>query len=132
MKLKDKKIIVSNEIEFWNKWIKFMGIHLPDVPVENLPNKPLADLERFIYATALSMNQEEPFMGQAMYKLIEDTGQTKETFSSYKYNLKKKGWLLSKGQLTPAIVPIRKAVKLEISNGIKPNIALIYTICACD
>lgn len=132
MKLKDKKINVKTEIEFWDKWIKFMGIHLPDMPISNFPVKPLAGLERYIYATALSMHQDEPFMGQAMYKLIEDTGQTKETFSSYKYNLKKKGWLLSKGQLNPVVVPIRKAIKAEMEKGIKPNITLIYTICACE
>lgn len=132
MKLKDKKVNVSNEVEFWNKWLQFMGIHLPEEEVEGIPNKPLADLERFIFSTALAMPQDEPFMGQAMYKLIELSGQTKEAFSSYKYNLKKKGWLEGKGNLTPSIVNIRKAIKAEIEKGIKPNIVLIYNICACD
>lgn len=130
----DFQIKCENDYEVWDMWLKFLGIH-------NIQQRePLPDLLRHIYATAMTIPHEEPFMGNGMHELQKvlnknefngkSLAMTNATFAAYKRNIKTKGWLNDNGSLIKSIKDMKKQYLADSEKGIK-SISLIYKICVC-
>lgn len=130
MKLKDIEIKVKTEVEFWEQFLKFKGAHISTLPKEDTPNALLPDLQRKVYATALSMPQDVPFDGYAMTELANLLGIKKTVLGTYRREIQKKGWLTKDHRFTTEIQTIRQAYKKEASIGIH-SVAFIYKLCIC-
>nr|HPQ79375.1 hypothetical protein [Candidatus Dojkabacteria bacterium] len=90
----------------------------------------LPDLQRRVYATALSMPQDVPFDGHAFTELANVLGIKKTVLGTYRREIQKKGWLTKDYKFPTEIQAIRQAHKKEASQGIN-SIAFIYKLCIC-
>ena len=127
----DLMIKAQNDYEFWDTWVKFMGL---------FKDKPLPDLQRHVYVVGLCLKQDEPFCGQAMHQLIKELNVIPyqnnvyeidaPTFATYKNKIKNKGWLNKDGTLLKSIADVRKVYQEESLKGVK-SISLLFKLCVC-
>jgi len=127
MRLKDVEVKVKTEQEFWEQFIKFKGAHITS---NKGPNKLLADLQRKLYAEAMSMPQDCPFGGNALRELSEKVGIDKKVVETYRKVIFDKGWLTKDHNFPEDIQKIRKVYKEEKTKGIE-SIVFIYKLCIC-